>query len=368
LDLNVSRSIHDVLTLGYNSTGQELWAVQYGTSPNCTGPFACGQVVTYYSPIAVTPDGSKVFVTMAGAAINAGLTIVAYDATNGAQLWNNAQDEKDTKSPLVQVNPDGQEVYVTGTADFGNVTENITTVAYDTATGSQKWTTVTPGYELADSYGLAISPDGSRLFVEGVTRVYYAVLPAVSDLITLAYDTGAPPPVQLKSVVSRKVHGTAGAFDIDLPLHGGGIECRSGGANGDYQLVFRFANTLTNVSAAKVTSGAGSIISSNIDSADAHNYVVNLTGVNNAQRITVSLNNLTDSAGDSSAGIALSLGVLIADVNGSARVDAADVSAVRQQALQTLTQSNFRDDINLSGRIDAADVSIARQETLTSLP
>ena len=49
-------------------------------------------------------------------------------------------------------------------------------------------------------------------------------------------------------------------------------------------------------------------------------------------------------------------------------VDAADVSSVRQQTLQTVSTSNFRNDLNASGRIDAADVSIARQDTLHSLP
>jgi hypothetical protein len=62
------------------------------------------------------------------------------------------------------------------------------------------------------------------------------------------------------------------------------------------------------------------------------------------------------------------MGVLIGDVNGSGRVDAADVSSVRQQTLQTIDSSNFREDVNTSGRIDAADVSIARQQALTSLP
>jgi len=62
------------------------------------------------------------------------------------------------------------------------------------------------------------------------------------------------------------------------------------------------------------------------------------------------------------------MGVLIGDVNASRRVDAADVSFVRQQTLQAIDINNFRADINASGRIDAADVSIARQQTLTSLP
>ncbi len=57
-------------------------------------------------------------------------------------------------------------------------------------------------------------------------------------------------------VVSRKLHnGTP--FDIDLPLAGTpGIECRSGGASSEYQLVFAFADSVTFKSAA-VTEGSG---------------------------------------------------------------------------------------------------------------
>src|SRR5207248_2712916 len=100
-----------------------------------------------------------------------------------------------------------------------------------------------------------------------------------------------PTPAQLISAVSRRIHGNAGTFDVDLPLTGNpGIECRSGGANGDYEIVFKFANTLTNVGSASVSNGAGSVASGNIDPNDAHNFVINLTGVTNTQTITVTLN------------------------------------------------------------------------------
>ena len=184
----------------------------------------------------------------------------------------------------------------------------------------------------------------------------------------------AAPPVQLVSVVSRKVHGSAGTFDVDLPLTGpAGIECRNvgalpGGATGDYQLVFSFANSLTSVSGASVTSGTATVSSNTTDSTDAHQYIVNLTGVTNAQVITVGLTNVTDSAGDNSSAVSATMGVLLGDVNASGRVDSGDVSLVRQQTLQPITTSNFREDINASGRIDSGDVSIARQQTLTSLP
>ncbi len=174
-------------------------------------------------------------------------------------------------------------------------------------------------------------------------------------------------PLQLTQVVSRKAHGSAGTFDVDL-TNGHGIECRSGGLNGDHTLVFRFTNPLASVAGAGMTSGAGSIASSNIDSNNAHNYIVNLTGVANAQIISLSLSNVTDLFGNVNNMVSPPIAVLLGDVNASRRVDAADVSFVRQQTLQAIDSSNFRADINASGRIDAADVSIARQQTLTSLP
>ena len=132
--------------------------------------------------------------------------------------------------------------------------------------------------------------------------------------------------------------------------------------------MFSFSNPVTTVAVASVTSGTGSVIGSNIDPNDARNYIVNLTGVTNAQVITVSLSNVTDSLGNFSPAVAVQMGLLLGDVNASGRVDAADVSLVRQQTLQLITSDNFREDINVSGRIDSADVSVARQQTLTSLP
>jgi hypothetical protein len=175
------------------------------------------------------------------------------------------------------------------------------------------------------------------------------------------------PAVQLTRVVSRISHGTSGIFDVDL-TSGTGIECRTGSTPGAYMVAFTFATRLTSVAGATVASGIGSVDSSTIDPSDAHNYLVNLTGVGNAQRLTISLTSVSDSAGNFSGVVSAQMGLLSGDVNASGRVDAADVSSVRQQTLQAITSSNFRNDLNASGRIDAADVSIARQQTLTSLP
>jgi hypothetical protein len=48
-------------------------------------------------------------------------------------------------------------------------------------------------------------------------------------------------PLSLVSAASRKIHGGAGAFEIDLPLSGSpGIECRGGGGLGNHQVAFTF--------------------------------------------------------------------------------------------------------------------------------
>ena len=196
---------------------------------------------------------------------------------------------------------------------------------------------------------------------------------------TLVDDSGAgvfwltlttpEPPVELVSVVSRKVHGSAGMFEIDLPLTGTqGIECRSGGAGGDYTLVFSFANTLTGVGGASVTGGSGSVSNSVIDSSDAHNYIVNLTGVTNAQTITVALNNVTDSAGNSSSTDFASMAVLLGDTTASRSVNSSDISQTKSQSGQSVTTSNSRQDVTADGAINSSDISLVKSKSGTALP
>jgi hypothetical protein len=168
------------------------------------------------------------------------------------------------------------------------------------------------------------------------------------------------------SAVSRKNHGSAGTFDIALPLSGTvGIECRTGqGTNSnDHQVVVTFPSALTSVANATVSSGSGSVSTFVVS---GNTVIVNLTGVGNAQTIAITLNGVND--GTNVGDVVIPMGMLLGDVNASRRVDSSDVSSVRQQTLQTVTISNFRNDLNASGRIDAADVSVARQQSLTSLP
>jgi hypothetical protein len=177
----------------------------------------------------------------------------------------------------------------------------------------------------------------------------------------------ATPGIWLQSISSRKQHGAGGpTFNVNLPIDGSGVEPRAG----NYTVVFHFAATLNSVGDVSVASTGGS--SPTIDSkgigADQHEYIVNLSNVPNAQRIGVTLNGVTDSAGNAATTLTGTMGVLLGDVDGSGRVDSTDVFQVRQQTLQNANSSNFRKDVDASGRIDSTDVFITRQQTLTSLP
>ena len=166
-----------------------------------------------------------------------------------------------------------------------------------------------------------------------------------------------------QSAFSRKMHGGAGTFDVPLPLTGSvGVECRSGGATNDYQMIVNFASTVT-VESVAVTSGTGTVDSFSVSGSQV---TVNLTGVTNVQRITVTLHNVND--GTSTGDVPVSMGVLVGDVNGNAVVNASDVSLTKSQVGQAVSGSNFREDVNVNGTISATDVALVKSEVGTALP
>jgi hypothetical protein len=93
---------------------------------------------------------------------------------------------------------------------------------------------------------------------------------------------------------------------------------------------------------------------------------VNLTGVTNIQRITVTLFNVND--GTHMGNVPVSMGVLVGDVNGNAAVNASDVGLTKSQAGQVVSGSNFREDVNANGTISATDVAQVKANVGTSLP
>ena len=166
-----------------------------------------------------------------------------------------------------------------------------------------------------------------------------------------------------QSAVSRKIHGATGTFDIPLPLAGNpGVECRTGGAANDYQIIINFMNPVT-VGSVSMAFGIGSVSSFSVNGSEV---TVNLTGVTNVQRITVMLFDVND--GTHMGNVPVSMGVLIGDVNGNAAVDSSDAKLTKAQVGRPVTGSNFRKDVNADGSINVADVAQVNANVGTALP
>ena len=178
-----------------------------------------------------------------------------------------------------------------------------------------------------------------------------------------AYEFNGTPPFSLTSAVSRKTHGGAGDFDIDLLNANFGPECRSSGGN--HTLVFTFTNNVTSGSAS-VTSGTGSVSGS--PSFSGNTMTVSLTGVTDVQKITVTLSNVTDSFAQVLPNTAVSMNMLIGDVNGNKTVNSTDVSQTKLQSGQAVTAANFREDVNINGQINGTDVSQVKLRVGSGVP
>ena len=160
--------------------------------------------------------------------------------------------------------------------------------------------------------------------------------------------------------VSRKTHGSAGDFDVDLPLNGPeGIECRTGGPNGNHTIVVTFPGPVTVGSAAcggqaATTSTNGSVVT------------VNCSGVPNAQNIAITLTNVSD--GTNAGNVSIPMGALVGDTTADRFVDSADISQTKSQSGKAVTASTFREDVNIDGFIDSADIAFVKSKSGTALP
>ncbi len=181
----------------------------------------------------------------------------------------------------------------------------------------------------------------------------------------------APAAPMAQSAVSRKMHGAAGTFDIDLTLTGApGIESRSGGSTNDYQLVITFptAVSVTGNPQAQVTLGTGDIGSGGVSNGgmvtvSGNVVTVPLTNVANAQTINVTLFSV-----NRSGNVVIPMSVLTGDVNANGLVNASDTALAKSLVGLPVDATNFRSDVNTNGVINASDVGVVKANIGTGLP
>lgn len=237
----------------------------------------------------------------------------------------------------------------------------------DLSVGSGASLTFTPAnFSVPQSVTIAAVPDADVNNDSAVFRVSSAGLTSYDVTVN-----GIDAPPAAVSVVSRKLHGAAGAFDIPLPLIGAtGVECRTGGATGDHQLLITFANAVTVNGAiqAKVTQGigdvgSGGVANGGVVSVNGAVVTVPLTNVANAQTIGVTLFDVHQGAHAGDAAVQMS--VLTGDTTGDRQANSSDVAQTKSFSG---TGAASRVDVTANGVINGTDVALVKSKLGTGLP
>ncbi len=164
------------------STGRQLWVRRYA------GPSGGNDAA---NAIAVSPNGSAVFVTGLSAGANGALDVltIAYAADTGDRLWSQryrAPGTNGSQAVALSVSPDGSELFATGSVTRRGRYPDYLTIAYDVPTGSVRWLRRYQGTGHGDDDATAIvaGPGGRTVFVTGESQG-----PVNFDFATVAYGT-----------------------------------------------------------------------------------------------------------------------------------------------------------------------------------
>ncbi|HEX8076986.1 MAG TPA: hypothetical protein VF511_04155 [Chthoniobacterales bacterium] len=167
-----------------------------------------------------------------------------------------------------------------------------------------------------------------------------------------------PAQVTATRVVSRKMHpdpnGTP--FDIELAQNGpSATECRTSDLGNTYQLVITFANPISAVAGATVTSGTATV---GPISTSGNEVTVNVSGTSDAEVLVLTLNGVND--GTTTGTATITVPILVGDTDGDHRVNIVDTNQTKSHAGELTNANNFRNDSNCDGRINIADTNLVK--------
>ena len=177
-----------------------------------------------------------------------------------------------------------------------------------------------------------------------------------------AHTVNASPPT-LQTAVSRKVHGSAGTYDLPLTLvpTNPTTEPRIGPAQ---TIVFTFDKPIAS-SLVAVSEGVATLAAPIFSGNDV---VVDLSGVTNQQYVTIALTGVASVDGGTGGSGSVRLGFLVGDVNQTRVVSVADLGLVNAQITQPVTAANYLKDVNANGTLTVADKGITNANLTKALP
>jgi DNA-binding beta-propeller fold protein YncE len=180
---------NDYPTVAWDAaTGARLWAQVYD------GPYGGG--FDSATALAAAPDGSAVFVTgfSQSSSGDDDEATIAYDASTGSQRWIERFDDGHHQEDLaksIAVTPDGSQVFVTGSSYYSSPNWNdYVTVNYAAGDGTALGVADYDGRMQQEDIpsAVVVSPDGSKVFVTGYSQELYG---SSYDYATVAYQASA---------------------------------------------------------------------------------------------------------------------------------------------------------------------------------
>ena len=129
---------------------------------------AAGIALAAVGVTAASASGAAPRALQAVRVTGAGTSVAA--TSPGAQLWAARYDNPGNGGATsVVVSPSGKTAFVTGYTTTASGTEDYTTVGYNATTGAQLWAATynDPGHTTDQAYSVAVSPDGTAVFVTG---------------------------------------------------------------------------------------------------------------------------------------------------------------------------------------------------------
>ena len=176
----------------------------------------------------------------------------------------------------------------------------------------------------------------------------------------------AVPPLTITGAASRKTHGDAGAFDLDLPLdaENAGIEGRAGGPT---TVVLTFSEPVQAPEGGPlgtVKLSAGTLQDVSIDGAE---MTIELSDVPDETCLVITVEDITaldgwPLTGDTDVHVRVLKGAITDDDI----VDVSDMSRVKGSLFDPLDDENFRADVTADGEIDVSDMSAVKGSLFNS--